>query len=70
MQFKKPTDEAIKKMTVNSTRALLETLKDKRKAVVSPLDVEIEFYEKVLAAKQEELDKKNQLQLGGASSNA
>ena len=54
MSFKKPDDATIKRMTVQSVTQLINALKRRRDAAIKPLDVEIQFYEKVLKQKETE----------------
>ena len=58
MKFTKPDESTIKRMTVNSITALLNTLKSKRADLVAPYDEQIKYYEDLLKKKQEERDAK------------
>lgn len=53
MKFTKPDPETIKRMTVTSITALLNTLKSQRAELVKPYDLQIEYYEDLLKKKQE-----------------
>lgn len=54
MKFTKPDQKTVARMTVMSLSALLDTLKKQRATVVEPLDVQIDFYEKLLEQKKNE----------------
>ncbi len=53
MKFTKPDQETIKRMTVSSITALLNTLKSQRADVVEPYDLQIKYYEDLLEKKKE-----------------
>ncbi len=52
MNFIKPDQKAIGRMTVQTVAALLDSLKVKRNLVVAPLDRQIGYYEYLLKLKQ------------------
>ena len=54
MKFIKPTDEAIKRMTVRSLTSLIESLKTQRAQAVKPHDEQIKFFEELLWKKKSE----------------
>lgn len=58
MKFTKPDEETQKRMTVSSITALLNTLKSQRADVVEPYDLQIKYYEDLLAKKKEARDAK------------
>lgn len=58
MQFKKPDEKTIARMTPRSLSVLIATLKDKRAEVVKPLDLQIAFYEDLLKKKEAEQNAK------------
>lgn len=53
MSFKKPSKETLERMTVKSIGLLVTALKRRRDMTVRPLDVEIQFYEKLLKQKED-----------------
>lgn len=50
--FKKPDAETIKRMSPIGIRSLLDSLKDRRRQMVAPIDKEIKFYEDLLQKKE------------------
>lgn len=63
MKFTKPDEATIKRMTVQSITSLIGSLKQKRTTLVAPLDAQIDFYEKLLKRKEEEIHNRNQTRL-------
>lgn len=54
MKFTKPDEKTIRRMTPRSLRALIDSLKTQRAEVVQPFDIQIKFYEDLLAKKEAE----------------
>ena len=52
MQFLKPDEKTIARMTPKSLEVLIDTLKKKRAALVRPHDEQIKFYEDLLKKKR------------------
>lgn len=56
MKFTKPDKRTIDRMTPRSIKALLDTLKSQRAELVKPYDLQIWYYEKLLALKNGDID--------------
>ncbi len=52
MQFTKPDEQTIARMTPKSLEVLIDTLKKQRAAAVAPHDRQIKFYEDLLEKKR------------------
>ncbi len=54
MKFTKPDETQLKRMTVRSLTALLDTLKAQRAELVKPYDLQIKFYEDLREKKRKQ----------------
>lgn len=55
LTVQKPNEATVKRMTVQSVKTLLSTLKEQRAAYVRPYDEQIKIYEDILEQKEKEL---------------